>query len=73
LEEIDEDAYNLGKTDSAQAEKTCSLSKKQKRATETNNKEHGSDLGLIQKDDSIQGSVAKTQKKKKKRRRIRRK
>jgi len=66
LEEIDEDAYNLGKTDSAQAEKTCSLSKKQKRATETNNKEHGSDLGLIQKDDSIQGSVAKTQKKKKK-------
>lgn len=66
LEEIDEDAYNLGKTDSAQAEKTCSLSKKQKRATETNNKEHGSDLGLILKDDSIQGSVAKTQKKKKK-------
>ena len=45
-------------------EKTCSLSKKQKCATETDNKEHGSDLGLIEKDDSIQGSVAKIQKKK---------
>lgn len=66
LEEIDEDAYNLGQTHSAQAEKTCSLSKKQKRAIETDNKDHGSDSSLIQKDDSIQGLAPKIQKKKKK-------
>lgn len=64
LEEIDEDAYNLGQTESAQAEKTCSLSKKRKHAVETDNKEHRSDSGHIQQDDSIQGLVPKTLKKK---------
>lgn len=66
LEEIDEDAYNLGQTESAQAEKTCSLSKKRKHAVETDSKEHRSDSGRIQQDDSIQGLVPKTPEKKKK-------
>lgn len=66
LEEIDEDAYNLEQTESGQAEKTCSVSKKRKCAIETDNKEHGNDSGLIQKDDSIQRSVPKTQAKKNK-------
>ncbi|KAH9307440.1 hypothetical protein KI387_035351, partial [Taxus chinensis] len=63
LEEIDEDAYNLGQNDSAQAKKTGFSSKKRKREMEKI--DDRSEAMLVQIDDSIQGLALKSTKKKK--------
>eukprot|EP01018_Ginkgo_biloba_P019812 Gb_06963 [translate_table: standard] len=78
LEEIDEDAYNLGQKESSQTQKSHLRLKKRKRAIQTNDREQASESSLTQEDDSNQGLVLEptaicSQKKKKKKKKRKRK